>query len=61
MKLTEAVGLIGRTGNYLPTKDIVFQVRALDVKLCYNVVHVLIEPVTGSGTKWVHHDSVAWK
>ncbi len=53
----EHIKLIGRKGTYA-VDTLNFEVTIKDVKTAYGNVLVLINPVAGSGQKWVNVNSV---
>lgn len=55
---TELQTLIGKRGEW-QAGPIGFTVRIIDARLVFNRVDVKIEPIAGTGQKWVSLDSVA--
>lgn len=62
MAFVELAKLIGRTG-VLPVDveregDLRIQVEVKDARKSYGRTEVLVEPIAGSGQRWVHADRV---
>ena len=53
MTTAELMKFIGQTATYTPDLGIAFRVRITDVKQSYGHIRLLIEPVNGSGARWV--------
>lgn len=56
----ESAQYLGRTGQVQITgqRGITFTVKVSDVRMVYNAIQLLCEPVSGTGSKWYALDSI---
>lgn len=48
----------GKKAQYNPVNNLVFTVKIVDSKFAYGHTRFLIEPVSGTGQKWVDSNAV---
>jgi len=59
MSALNLIGFIGQTGSLVVELSLTVPVRVVDARRCWDRLDFYVEPVHGTGQRWVQADRVA--